>query len=158
AVRRQARSECELLLQRRLVRQSGRAPAAALVSPDQCLVDLELGRRSVAGFAVGTQPLQRILRRLPERASQWRLLSVWFPAHVWHNGRAAFLAGELAMSHIEEIEVGWSWDDDFPLAQGVRVGDTVYLAGQVAVDPQGRVVGPNDLTAQSRQIFENMRI
>lgn len=61
------------------------------------------------------------------------------------------------MSHIEEVDVDWPWDDGFALAQAVKVGDTIYLAGQVALDRQGRVIGENDLQAQARQIFENMR-
>lgn len=61
------------------------------------------------------------------------------------------------MSAYSEIDVGWKWDDDFPLSQIVRVGDLLYLSGQVAVDNEGNVVGENDLAAQSRQIFENMK-
>jgi enamine deaminase RidA (YjgF/YER057c/UK114 family) len=39
-------------------------------------------------------------------------------------------------------------------AQG---GKTVYLAGQVAVDGKGHVVGRGDLVAQFRQVCENLR-
>ena len=34
----------------------------------------------------------------------------------------------------------------------------VYISGQVAFDPEGNVVGGNDMAAQSRQVFENIRI
>jgi enamine deaminase RidA (YjgF/YER057c/UK114 family) len=40
----------------------------------------------------------------------------------------------------------------------VKAGNTVYLAGQVALDPEGRVVGPGDITAQTVQVFENLRM
>ena len=40
---------------------------------------------------------------------------------------------------------------------GWRVGDTVYVAGQLALDKDGNLVGPNDIRAQSRRAFENMR-
>jgi reactive intermediate/imine deaminase len=40
---------------------------------------------------------------------------------------------------------------------GWRVGNTVYVAGQLALDKAGTLVGPNDIKAQTRQIFENMR-
>ena len=33
----------------------------------------------------------------------------------------------------------------------------VYLSGQVALDSAGRLVGPGDLRAQTRQTFENLR-
>ncbi len=40
---------------------------------------------------------------------------------------------------------------------GWRVGNTVYVAGQLALDKAGTLVGPNDIRAQTRRIFENMR-
>ncbi len=36
-------------------------------------------------------------------------------------------------------------------------GKTVYIAGQVAVDREGRVVGAGDLVAQFRQVCENLK-
>ncbi|HTX03508.1 MAG TPA: RidA family protein [Candidatus Acidoferrales bacterium] len=39
----------------------------------------------------------------------------------------------------------------------VKSGNPVYIAGQVGVDAQGRLVGP-DFSAQMRQTFENLRI
>lgn len=42
-------------------------------------------------------------------------------------------------------------------AHAIRAGDTVYLSGQVALDPDGKLVGPGDIEAQATQVFENMR-
>ena len=39
---------------------------------------------------------------------------------------------------------------------GWRVGNAVYVAGQLALDKAGKLVGPNDIAAQTRQIFQNM--
>ncbi|WP_110515092.1 RidA family protein [Herpetosiphon llansteffanensis] len=39
----------------------------------------------------------------------------------------------------------------------VRGGRTIYLAGQVALNVQGEVVGLNDLEAQTRQVFANLQ-
>jgi reactive intermediate/imine deaminase len=39
-----------------------------------------------------------------------------------------------------------------------RGGRTVYIAGQVALDAQARVVGAGDLAAQTRQVFANLDI
>lgn len=39
----------------------------------------------------------------------------------------------------------------------VRVGDTLYLAGQVALDASGNLVGGSDMVAQTRQVLENMK-
>ena len=40
---------------------------------------------------------------------------------------------------------------------GWRVGNMVYVAGQLALDKNGKLVGPNDIAAQTRQVFENIR-
>lgn len=39
----------------------------------------------------------------------------------------------------------------------VRSGHLVYIAGQVAMDPTGKLVGPGDFRAQAEQIFENLK-
>ncbi|HLZ61278.1 MAG TPA: RidA family protein [Ktedonosporobacter sp.] len=36
-------------------------------------------------------------------------------------------------------------------------GQTLYLAGQVALDPSGKIVGPGDFRAQAQQAFENVK-
>jgi enamine deaminase RidA (YjgF/YER057c/UK114 family) len=38
----------------------------------------------------------------------------------------------------------------------VRVGQLVYVSGEVALDSLGRLVGPGDLAAQARQAFANL--
>src|ERR1700682_1528627 len=42
-------------------------------------------------------------------------------------------------------------------SQVVKTGSTVYIAGQVAQDESGAVVGLGDITAQVTQVFENLR-
>ena len=39
----------------------------------------------------------------------------------------------------------------------VRSGSLVYVAGQVAMDPSGKLVGLGDFRAQAEQIFENLK-
>lgn len=39
----------------------------------------------------------------------------------------------------------------------VSGGRTVYVAGQVALDQAGNLVGQGDLKAQARQVFENLK-
>jgi len=36
-------------------------------------------------------------------------------------------------------------------------GRTIYISGQVPVDKEGKVVGVGDFTAQTRQVFENVK-
>lgn len=38
----------------------------------------------------------------------------------------------------------------------VKVGNTVYIAGQVPINARGEVVGVGDAAAQSRQVFANL--
>ena len=38
----------------------------------------------------------------------------------------------------------------------VRVGQMVYVSGEVALDSTGALVGPGDLVAQARQAFANL--
>ena len=39
----------------------------------------------------------------------------------------------------------------------VTTGRPVYVAGQVTFDQAGALVGPGDIRAQARQVFENLR-
>ena len=41
-------------------------------------------------------------------------------------------------------------------SQVVRMGHTVYVSGQVALDGEGRLVGPGDLRAQTTQALDNL--
>lgn len=55
---------------------------------------------------------------------------------------------------------GWSVADtegEIRLAQAVRIDDVIYVAGQVAWDENGEIVGKGDLLAQSRQVFKNIQ-
>ena len=39
----------------------------------------------------------------------------------------------------------------------VTAGRPVYIAGQVALDPAGALVGPGDIRAQTHQVFDNLQ-
>jgi enamine deaminase RidA (YjgF/YER057c/UK114 family) len=39
----------------------------------------------------------------------------------------------------------------------VTAGRPVYIAGQVALDPSGAIVGPGDIRTQTRQVFDNLQ-
>ena len=55
-----------------------------------------------------------------------------------------------------EMDPGWAWDDNIPMSQGVKIGNFLYISGQIALDPGGKVVGENDMAAQSRKVYENI--
>lgn len=44
----------------------------------------------------------------------------------------------------------------WPYSHGIKVGDTLYIAGQVALDEELRLVGPGDAQAQARQTWRNI--
>jgi len=45
-----------------------------------------------------------------------------------------------------------------PYSQAVRVGDTVYIAGQVALDQNWEVVGRGDPVVQAEQVWRNLGV
>lgn len=48
----------------------------------------------------------------------------------------------------------------FGYSHVVEVSDarTIYISGQVALDKSGQIVGAGDLSAQTKQVFENIRL
>lgn len=44
-----------------------------------------------------------------------------------------------------------------PYSQAVRSGNTVYLSGQTPLDPATMELVTGDITAQARQVFENLK-
>ena len=54
------------------------------------------------------------------------------------------------------IDPGWQWDDKIPLAQAVKVGEVLYISGQIALDPSGALVGAGDMKSQSQRVFGNI--
>ena len=44
-----------------------------------------------------------------------------------------------------------------PYSQAVRAGNTVYLSGQIPLDPATGELVTGDITVQTRRVFENLR-
>ncbi|MFL6650839.1 MAG: RidA family protein [Sulfurifustaceae bacterium] len=42
-------------------------------------------------------------------------------------------------------------------SQAVRVGQTIYLSGQIPLNPQTMALEPGDMRAQITRVFENLR-
>jgi reactive intermediate/imine deaminase len=57
----------------------------------------------------------------------------------------------------EEIRVAGLAEPVSHFTDGVRGGGFLYVSGIVPVDGEGRLVGGDDVVAQTRQVFENMR-
>lgn len=60
------------------------------------------------------------------------------------------------MAKRTRIDPGWAWDDNYIMSQAIKMGDAIYVSGQVAVDPSGEVVGKGSMKAQTRKAFENI--
>lgn len=44
-----------------------------------------------------------------------------------------------------------------PYSQAVKVGDTVYLSGQIALDPQTKELVAGDIVVQATRVFNNLK-
>lgn len=44
-----------------------------------------------------------------------------------------------------------------PYSQAIKVGDTVWLSGQIPLDPASMEIISGDVQAQSRQVFDNLK-
>ena len=60
------------------------------------------------------------------------------------------------MKSFVEIDPGWKWDDNLSMSQGMKVGNLVYVSGQIALDPNGTLVGKDNMTAQANRVFQNI--
>lgn len=43
-----------------------------------------------------------------------------------------------------------------PYSQAVKAGNTVYFSGQIPLDPKSMALVDGDISAQARQVFENL--
>ncbi|HSF49220.1 MAG TPA: RidA family protein [Nitrososphaeraceae archaeon] len=57
----------------------------------------------------------------------------------------------------EPKSLGMPWEKEYGYSQAVKVGDTIYIAGQVSHDDKGKIVGRKDMEAQMRQAYNNIQ-
>jgi 2-iminobutanoate/2-iminopropanoate deaminase len=57
----------------------------------------------------------------------------------------------------ETKSLGMPWEKEYGYAQAIKVGDTIYLSGQVSHDDEGKIVGIRDMEAQMRQAYANIK-
>lgn len=60
------------------------------------------------------------------------------------------------MAHVAIIPAG-SAPPLAPYSPGVKVGDTVYVSGVLAMDGDGNTVGEGDIKAQTRRVIESIK-
>jgi len=61
------------------------------------------------------------------------------------------------MNARRNFATGTAWEAVVGYSRAVRVGALVWVAGTTATGPDGRIVGPGDAAAQTRQALENVR-
>jgi 2-iminobutanoate/2-iminopropanoate deaminase len=52
---------------------------------------------------------------------------------------------------------GMPWEKEYGYAQAVKIGDTIYVSGQVSHDDDGNIVGQGDMEAQMRRAYANIQ-
>ncbi len=56
----------------------------------------------------------------------------------------------------EAKSLGMPWENEYGYSQAVKVGDTIYLAGQVSHDDKGNVLGEGNMEVQMRAAYANV--
>ena len=57
----------------------------------------------------------------------------------------------------ESKSLGMPWEKEYGYSQAVKVGDTIYISGQVSHDDEGKIVGRGDMEIQMRQAYANIQ-
>ena len=58
---------------------------------------------------------------------------------------------------IEEIQTDEAYESSAPLSQAIRHGDTVYVSGNVPVDPESGDLVEGGVGPQTEQVLENVQ-
>ena len=60
------------------------------------------------------------------------------------------------MINKETTSFGMSWEEEYGYSQAIKVGDTIYISGQVSHDDKGKILG-SDMESQLRQSYINVK-
>ncbi len=56
----------------------------------------------------------------------------------------------------EAKSLNMPWEKEYGYSQAVKVGDTIYLSGQVSHDDKGDILGEGDMEVQMRAAYANI--
>lgn len=51
----------------------------------------------------------------------------------------------------------WDWSMPVPFSQGWKVGNLIFVGGQISADEHGKTIGVGDIETQTRNVFQNIR-
>lgn len=57
----------------------------------------------------------------------------------------------------ETASLNVPWEKEYGYSQAVKVGDTIFLSGQVSHDSKGNLVGSGNMEMQMRQAYSNIQ-
>jgi enamine deaminase RidA (YjgF/YER057c/UK114 family) len=66
------------------------------------------------------------------------------------------MSGVILSINKETMSLGMPWEKEYGYSQAVKVGDTIYVSGQVAHNDNGKIVGKGEMEAQMRQAYSNI--
>lgn len=72
------------------------------------------------------------------------------------GGRGGLVASRLTPKQRLMPDGHWDWSMPVPFSQGWRVGNLVFVGGQISADERGDVVGAGDIEVQTRNVFQNL--
>jgi enamine deaminase RidA (YjgF/YER057c/UK114 family) len=68
------------------------------------------------------------------------------------------LEKEEAMPTYQSVVPNDKWPARYTFSPATRVGNLVFLSGTTGTDDEGNIVGPGDIVAQTRRIFEKFEL
>lgn len=87
------------------------------------------------------------------------MISISKSTIVFLGASCALVSMASGQSRIRHVQpAGLENNPRYSHAIVVEPGRMVYVSGQVARDAAGKVVGPGDMRAQTKQVFENLKI
>ncbi len=57
----------------------------------------------------------------------------------------------------EAKSLNMPWEQEYGYSQAVKVGDTIFISGQVSHDDEGNVLGEGDMEVQMRAAYANVK-
>lgn len=81
----------------------------------------------------------------------------YLPIQAWILAAVCAAPAFAARPLVEHLSSGKVMSPDLPFSEAVRVGDVVFLSGQIGIRPGTRELAPGGIAAEAKQTMENIR-